>query len=188
MNLSTAEQRSLLDLARESIAQGLKSGGPIQVDVSAFEPGLRQPGASFVTLKLNGNLRGCIGSLEAHQPLASDVARNAHAAAFSDPRFNRLTDDEFDRIELSISILTPAEELTFDDEQQLISMLRPGEDGLILTDKGHRGTFLPSVWEQLPEPREFLRHLKLKAGLPADHWSPSLRVSRYQALHLAENA
>jgi hypothetical protein len=188
MNPSAADQHSLLELARQSIAHGLQSDSPLKVDLTAYEPTLRQPGASFVTLKLNGNLRGCIGSLEAHQPLASDVARNAHAAAFSDPRFNRLSAAEFDQIELSISILTPAEELTFDNEQHLISMLHPGEDGLILTDKGHRGTFLPSVWEQLPEPRDFLRHLKVKAGLPADHWSPSLRVSRYHTLHLGEGA
>jgi AmmeMemoRadiSam system protein A len=110
----------------------------------------------------------------------ADVAENAYAAAFRDPRFAPLTRPELDALDLSISILTPAESMTFESQEDLLGQLRPGIDGLILQDGDRRGTFLPSVWESLPEAGRFLAHLKLKAGLPEDHWSDSVQVWRYE--------
>lgn len=177
--LDTNQQQTLLILAETAIRHALEHGNRLQVDPLQYDEMLRQPGACFVTLKRSGELRGCIGSLEAHNNLVEDVARNADAAAFSDPRFPPLQEDELEGLELDISVLTPAEEVQFNNEADLISQLRPGIDGLILEEGYRRGTFLPSVWEQLPQPEQFLQHLKLKAGLPLDHWSGNIRVSRY---------
>ena len=118
--------------------------------------------------------------LETTRPLAEDIAENAFLAAFRDPRFPPLADDELGELEIHLSILTPAEPVSFTSEKDLITRLQPGIDGLILEEGHRRGTFLPSVWEQLPEPEQFLRHLKQKAGLPPDHWSDSIRIFRYR--------
>lgn len=172
-------QRQLLDLAEASLRHGLDYGRPPEPDTARLPSPLREPGASFVTLKSHGELRGCIGSLSAHRPLALDVTHNAYAAAFSDPRFPPLREHELEGLEIHISILGPAEPVTFTSEAALLAQLRPGIDGLVLEEGLRRGTFLPSVWEQLPRPELFLRHLKQKAGLPADYWSETLQVSRY---------
>lgn len=172
-------KRQLLDIARQSIAHGLQYGTPLRVDPADYPPALRDKGASFVTLSINHDLRGCIGMLRAERPLVSDVADNAYAAAFKDPRFPALTQAEYPNLHYHISILQPAEPMRFSDEQDLLSQLRPGIDGLILEDRGRRGTFLPSVWDSLPDPVQFLQHLKIKAGLPASYWSDSVKVSRY---------
>jgi len=137
--------------------------------------------ATFVTLQKQGELRGCIGRLEAARPLAEDIAGNAYSAAFEDPRFQPLHESELDGLEIHLSLLTPSEPLAFTSEQDLLDQLRPGEDGLILAEGSRRGTFLPSVWEQLTTPRQFLEHLKLKAGLPASYWSNSIKAWRYRA-------
>ncbi|TCT20691.1 AmmeMemoRadiSam system protein A [Thiobaca trueperi] len=173
------QRRTLLEIATRSIAHGLERGIPLEVDPADYPQPLRAIRATFVTLEMAGNLRGCIGVLEAFRPLVEDVAHNAFAAAFEDPRFPRLRPTEFAGLDLKISILTPAEPLTFASEAELLSQIRPGIDGLILQDRRHRGTFLPSVWEQLPDPVDFLEHLKRKAGLPGGYWSNSLRVLRY---------
>ncbi|MDX1698844.1 MAG: AmmeMemoRadiSam system protein A, partial [Thiohalobacterales bacterium] len=165
MLFTDSQQQELLDIARESIQEGLQRGQPLTVEVDPDSP-LASPGASFVTLKLDGQLRGCIGSLEAYRPLIRDVAENAYAAAFQDPRFSPLTYPELDRLDLSLSILTPAERMTFTSQEDLLGQLQPGIDGLILQEDSRRGTFLPSVWESLPQANRFLSHLKLKAGLP----------------------
>lgn len=178
--LSPEDRQLLLDIARRSIRHGLDQGRPLAVQAEDFEAPLRALRASFVTLNLNGMLRGCIGHLEATQPLVEDVADNAFSAAFRDPRFPPLSEQEFDSLELHLSILTPAEPLPCDSESDLLQKLRPYRDGLILSEGVHRGTFLPSVWEQLPQPEEFLRHLKRKAGLADDHWSQELEVFRYE--------
>jgi len=178
--LGPDEQRVLLDLAWESIRHGLAHGTAARVDPLDYPPALQRPGAGFVTLHRGGALRGCIGHLEAIQPLVADIADNAFAAAFRDPRFPPLSEDELEDLELEISVLTPARPMQFTDEADLLRQLEPGRDGLILEDRGRRGTFLPSVWESLPEPALFLAHLKQKAGLPAGHWSDTLRVSRYR--------
>jgi AmmeMemoRadiSam system protein A len=177
--LSHAQQRLLLDVARESLEHGLAHGRPLTVVVGDFAAPLREPRASFVTLHRQGRLRGCIGTLEAHRPLVVDVAANAYAAAFSDPRFPPLSREELADLDLSISILSPPQQLAFDSEEDLRAQLRPGVDGLILQDNGRRGTFLPSVWSELPDRRRFLEHLKLKAGLPGGYWSDSIRAFRY---------
>jgi AmmeMemoRadiSam system protein A len=170
---------TLLDLARRSITHGLDHRRPLAVDPTHYRSPLSDRLAAFVTLDRAGQLRGCIGHLEAMQPLVRDVAANAYAAAFQDPRFPPLTRAELTGLEVHISVLSPAEPMTFTSEADLLAQIRPGIDGLILSDGYARGTFLPSVWESLPQPRDFLTHLKRKAGLPADHWSDRLRVARY---------
>jgi AmmeMemoRadiSam system protein A len=171
----------LLSLARDSIRHGLTHGRPLLVDLTDYGPEFSEPRATFVTLHMESQLRGCIGSLEAHRPLAADVAHNAFAAAFRDPRFPPLSPPEFDRLELHLSLLTPAQPLIFDSETDLLGQLVVGKDGLILVEGSRRGTFLPAVWESLPDPLQFLEHLKLKAGLPRGYWSDTVQVWRYRA-------
>lgn len=176
--IAPAHRRQLLELAGSAIEKAL-GGGRFVVHATDYPEPLRAARASFVTLHVDARLRGCIGTLEARRALVEDVAHNARAAAFEDPRFPPLARVEFERLEIHISILSPAEPLHFGSEDELLRQLRPRVDGLILEESFRRGTFLPSVWEQLPEPREFVRQLKRKAGLPTDHWSHSLRAWRY---------
>lgn len=174
------EQRStLLAVAVEAIRYGLEKHAVMPVNLSRYPEPLKQHRASFVTLLIEGRLRGCIGHLEATQPVVRDVVENAFAAAFRDPRFPPVTTQEVEQLEIHISLLTVAEPIEVASESDLIEQLRPGVDGLILQEGYHRGTFLPSVWEQLPEPTLFLRHLKMKAGLPGNYWSDRVRISRY---------
>jgi AmmeMemoRadiSam system protein A len=177
--LSAAQRILLLQLARASIAHGLTHGRPVAVALHDYPEQLRVPGASFVTLHRQGQLRGCVGSLEARLPLVEDIAINAYAAAFHDPRFPSLRPAELDELTLHIAILQPAQALTFHSEADLLAQLRPGIDGLILQDGTHRATFLPAVWEGLPERHEFLTQLKRKAGLRQDHWSDNIQAWRY---------
>ena len=172
---------TLLGLARQAIAARLGLAPPPRVPEN-----LQAPGATFVTLTENGALRGCIGSLEARRPLGEDVIANACAAAFEDPRFLPLTRAEWPQVRLEVSLLSPPEAISCRDEADLLDQLRPGVDGLILAEGGRRATFLPQVWEQLPEPHRFLDHLRAKAGLPAGYWSPHLRFWRYQVQHWSE--
>lgn len=176
----------LLGLARRSIAYGIEHGRALPVDPAEYGGVLREPGATFVTLHEEGRLRGCIGHLEAVAPLVEDVAGNAFAAAFRDPRFPPLARGELPRLAIAVSVLTPPEPVAFASEAQLIAALEPGVDGLILSAGRARSTFLPAVWESLPEPREFLRHLKQKAGLPADFWSDAVRIWRYRTESFAD--
>lgn len=178
--LTPAQRRTLLEVARRSIAYGLEHGTPLPVQVSEYHRDLKALRASFITLNLHGELRGCIGHLEAVQPLVVDVAENAFAAAFRDMRFPPLTAEEWPSVKVHVSVLSTPEPMQFKDEADLLAQLRPGEDGLILQEGANRGTFLPSVWDSLPSPPEFLTHLKLKAGLAPNHWSASLQVSRYR--------
>ncbi|MDD5035989.1 MAG: AmmeMemoRadiSam system protein A [Methylococcaceae bacterium] len=178
--MSQEHRRYLLQLARDSIRHGLSHGEPLPVDASKLPSELAQRQASFVTLQKQGELRGCIGMLEAVRPLAEDIAHNAYAAAFHDPRFPPVEEEELDQLEIHLSLLTPSEPLRFSSEQDLLAQLQPGVDGLILEEDTRRGTFLPSVWEQLAEPRDFLRHLKCKAGLPPGYWSSTVKVYRYR--------
>ncbi len=184
--LNPSQRETLLGLARAAIRYGLEHATIMPITTRHYDDALREQGASFVTLTLAGELRGCIGSLEAHRPLAEDVVHNAFSAAFSDPRFMPLSSAELERIKIAISVLNPAEALNVSSEAQLIAQLRPGIDGLILQEGSRRGTFLPSVWEQLPDPEQFLHHLKLKAGLPAHHWSETLRFYRYTTTQFSE--
>lgn len=181
MSLTKDDRNTLLNIARDSIRFALASRGKqrLGVDPNQYHAALQEHRATFVTINIHGELRGCIGSLEARQPLVTDIVHNAHAAAFSDPRFAPLSESEFTEIDLHISILTPATPMSFTSEQDLIRQLNPTIDGLILQDGISKGTFLPSVWESLPEPEQFFMHLKRKAGLPVDYWSESLQVYRY---------
>jgi len=172
---------ALLNVGARAILNTLKNQGPLRIDLSSFPKELRTNGACFVTLNKDGKLRGCIGSIQAHRPLVSDVAENSCKAAFQDTRFPKLTSDELDQsdITMHISVLSPQVPMTFTDEADLVSQIRPNVDGLILQAKGKRGVFLPAVWETLPEPQQFITHLKRKAGLPWDYWSDTLQVWRY---------
>lgn len=181
MSLNKANQQRLMELAKNSIKHGLQTGRPIKINLDDYPEELTEPRATFVTLQINRRLRGCIGMLEAVRPLAEDVAENAFSAAFKDPRFPPLEAYELDNLEIHLSILTVAEPVLFSSEQDLVSQLQPGIDGLILEEGYRRGTFLPSVWESLPGPEQFLRHLKQKAGLPPDYWSKNIRIYRYYA-------
>ena len=177
--LSTENRQILRELAYRSIRHGLSSGTALEIDPAQYPADLQAMKATFVTLKRKGELRGCIGILKPVRPLAGDVAHNAWAAAFSDSRFPPLSADELDDLDVHISILGTPEAIDFDSEDELIQQIRPDIDGLILEEGFYRGTFLPSVWESLADPREFLNHLKLKAGLPANHWSDQIKVKRY---------
>ena len=178
--LNDTYRKQLLQLASNSIDYGLQQGKALPVKLDDYDLILQQPAACFVTLHMNDQLRGCIGSLEAQQPLVKDVSDNAYAAAFRDPRFPPLQAHEKTSLKLSISVLTPSTPISFISEEDLLEKIRPEIDGLILQDGHHRGTFLPSVWEQLPDKQQFLQHLKLKAGLPVNYWSDSIQISRYQ--------
>jgi len=177
----------LLKLAATSIKHGLAEGTPVNVDVASFPPELQENGACFVTLYKDGQLRGCIGSPEAHRALITDIAQNAFRSAFHDPRFPNLSEGEIPHLHLSLSVLSPPSPMTIVSEADLLAQLRPGIDGLIITDGGMRALFLPSVWEQLPKPDDFLSHLKRKAGMGADHWSDNVQAQRFITGEIKQN-
>jgi AmmeMemoRadiSam system protein A len=166
----------LLPLARGSIAEALGLHYPLPEYRQAW---LDVPAATFVTLTRNGELRGCIGSLEARRPLREDVRANALAAALRDPRFPPLSPREWHDVRVEVSLLSPPQHLPVRSEEEAWQKLRPHVDGVILEYGPYRSTFLPQVWEQLPEPDRFLAHLKRKAGLPWDFWAPQVRLFRY---------
>lgn len=167
----------LLTLARNAIAS--RFGLPTQPVDNSHTPELEAPGATFVTLTQQGQLRGCIGSLEAWRPLRQDVQENALAAAFRDPRFEPLDANELSITQVEVSLLTPPEPMAFISEADALAQLRPDIDGVIFSVGSRRSTFLPQVWEQLPNPALFMAHLKQKAGLPADYWGPGVQLERY---------
>lgn len=177
--LGEADRQGLLGIAEASIRHGLAHGHALPLEAQHFSGALAEPGACFVSLHRDGALRGCIGSLEPRRPLAVDAAENAYAAAFCDPRFSPLRASECAGLELELSVLTPAEPLPAASEAELIAQLHPGEDGVVLNERGQRATFLPLVWEHLPDPHAFLDHLRQKAGLPPGYWSGTIRFSRY---------
>lgn len=178
-SLPPEDQQALLDIARNSLISGIQYRRPASANLDSLSPALRAPRATFVTLEKHGSLRGCIGSLHAVRPLAQDVAHNAFAAGFQDPRFPPLSAAELPALDIHISILSPLEPMQFESEKDFLRQLRPGIDGILLAEGPHQGTFLPSVWEQLPDPEQFLAHLKLKAGLPPTYWSDTIRAWRY---------
>ena len=175
--------RVLVALARGAIGAefGLRTAN------GAEHAALDEPGATFVTLRQDAELRGCIGSLEPRRKLALDVRANAVAAAFRDPRFPPLAAREFGRTSVEVSLLSAHEPMAFDDEEHLLRQLRPGVDGVVLQCGRDRATFLPQVWESLPEPRAFVAALKRKAGLPADFRGPGLNVARYTVVKWTEH-
>ena len=176
---------TLLRTAVASIRHGLESGQPLASRPMEHPAGLAQPGACFITLKKNGALRGCIGTPIAHRPLIVDCAENGFAAAFRDPRFPKLTADEIPSLSLSISVLSAPQQMSINDQTDLLRQLRPGIDGLIISDQNQRALFLPSVWESLPKVTDFLGQLKRKAGMAPDHWSATFRAYRFVAEQLS---
>jgi len=183
-DIADNEKAILLSTAKQSIEYGLQHHRAKPVELSDYSPLLQSRAATFVTLNLHHQLRGCIGTLEAFQPLITDVSEHAYAAAFQDPRFSAVTEKEFPLLEIHISILTPSEPMVISSEEDLLNQLQPGIDGLIITDGSHNATFLPSVWEQLSDPREFLNHLKRKAGWSDNYWSDEIKASRYQTISI----
>lgn len=176
---------ALIDIAAGSIRRALadprwRPAAPAPIDLA-----LAAPGASFVTLRRDGSLRGCIGSVAAERALADDVARNAWGAAFADPRFDPLTAAEAPGLAIEVSVLTVPQPFAVADEADLLARLRPGRDGLIIADGGRRAVFLPAVWDVLPQPQDFVAHLKAKAGMARDHWSATVTVARFEAFKAA---
>ncbi len=180
IKLTTEDQKVCLQIARQSIKHGLDKGSVLQVITSDYSSDLQQNLATFVTLHKNRELRGCIGALKAYQPLINDVAEHAYSAAFQDPRFPALQDNEYEQLDVEISVLGKPEPVIFESEENLLQQIRPNIDGLILEYGINRGTFLPSVWEQLPDKKDFLNHLKMKAGLPQQWWDNAAKISRYE--------
>ena len=177
--LSLAQRQQLLYLARTMILHTLGRGGDYDIKLNHYHQQLHEQRGSFVTLSRQGRLRGCIGSLAATRPLVMDVAHNASAAAFKDPRFKPLQAGEFTDLDIHISVLSPARVLAVDSREELVGTLRPGVDGLILQEGNKRSTYLPSVWTSIADPQRFVSELRIKAGLPAEGWSTDMQVWTY---------
>lgn len=176
----------IVRLARASIEYGLVHGEPLAVDFEALPRAFADPAATFTTLHVGRRLRGCCGTLEAVRPLAADVAYSAFRAAFRDPRFERVGEHELGALRLEVSVLSPQETILVTSENELLERLTPGVDGLVISADGRQATFLPKVWETLPEPQKFLAALKTKCGLANDYWSDRLEFRRYRTTCYAE--
>lgn len=176
----TAIQRQqLLAIANDAIYHGCETNQPIAIDHSNYSGQLLEHRACFITVSNDGVLRGCMGSLAAKEPLIDNVAANTFKAAFKDPRFDQLDERELGFIDVEIAVLSNTVAIEFDDEEDLIRQLRPNIDGIAINEGELSATFLPKTWQQLPDGEEFLRQLKLKAGLAEDYWSDTIRVERY---------
>jgi AmmeMemoRadiSam system protein A len=179
--LTTEEKQILLRLARQALEAGVRGEGLPPLDLESLPGRLREEGVSFVTLTSGGNLRGCIGALEPYQPLAEDVREHAVAAALQDYRFPNVRPEELSQIEIEVSRLTLPIPLEYTTPEDLLSKLRPGIDGVLLRDGSRRATFLPQVWEKLPDPADFLDNLCYKMGASSGLWrTKHLDVSIYQ--------
>jgi AmmeMemoRadiSam system protein A len=190
--LSSSDKQLLLDIARAALLAATSGVDPYpkaeseSSELKNYPPALRQEAACFVTLSIEGQLRGCIGSLQAHQALVYEVRQNTASSALRDPRFAPVSAADVDRITIEISILSQPKAMQFSSESDLLKQIIPFEDGLVLEEGRHRATFLPLVWEKLPNKADFLTELKSKAGLPRDYWSNRLSVSRYKTLIIEE--
>lgn len=179
MALEAEDRTRLLELALRSIADGCGRGLPPPVPQESWPAALAEPRAAFVTLKREGELCGCCGTIEPRCSLAEDVWQNAWASAYADPRFPPLSGTEIGLLEVAVSVLSPLETLSVGNDAELLEVLRPGLDGLVLRCGAAGATFLPAVWEIFPDPRDFLTQLKLKAGWPRSLWPQSLTAQRY---------
>jgi AmmeMemoRadiSam system protein A len=181
----TSEQgRALLALARASIAARFADAPP-QPEASS-EPWLQAPGATFVSLHQQGDLRGCVGNIKPLPTLYESVVRNARAAAFEDSRFPPLNEAELAKTQLEVTVLSPLERVAAVSEAEALAQLRPGQDGVVLNYQGRTSVFIPQMWEEIPDPREFLLHLKRKARFPAE-WQPGMSIDRFTAEHWEES-
>jgi len=186
IELTQNDKNTLLDIARQSIEYGLKHKMPLPININEYSAELKQHLATFVTLNINHQLRGCIGTLKAYQSLITDISEHAFAAAFKDPRFSPVTETEYNQLDIHISILMPPEDMHCISENDLLQQLQPGIDGLVLKSGSHQATFLPAVWENLPDPREFVQQLKLKAGLNKTFWSTDIQLQRYYTISIPD--
>lgn len=185
--LSPEDQKTLLELARQTLELIAKHEDLPVLDLEGYSPDLRENGASFVTLTKNGSLRGCIGTLEAYQPLVLDVQTRAMQATKQDPRFSPVKPEETSLIKIEISRLTPPAPLEYSSPQQLCELLERGVDGVVIAEGHRRATFLPQVWEELPEPEQFLSHLCRKMGCSPNHWKHHiLEVETYHVEDFSE--
>ncbi|HEX2850222.1 MAG TPA: AmmeMemoRadiSam system protein A [Acidimicrobiales bacterium] len=185
----TADDRAyLLDIAARSIERGFDGRGPLPVDPDTAPPATRVRAGAFVTVTVAGELNGCIGTIEPIESLVATVARCAWDAAFDDPRLPALQRSQIDRTGIEVSVLSPMEPIDVHSEAELVAALRPGVDGLLIDGDGHRATFLPAVWEQVPEPELFVHLLERKAGLWPGTWSPRRRAYRYTATKFGNEA
>jgi len=185
-NLTKEDRRTLLRLARSAILAELTKGAKIEYPASVSQA-LKEKRGCFVTLHKTGNLRGCIGTIEPTKPLVTGIEENALNAAFKDPRFPPLKEDELPEIDLEISVLTKPQELHFQDGEDLKKQLKPGVHGVILSSGGQRSTFLPQVWEQLPDIEIFLEHLCQKGGMGRNCWQDTATVVKvYEAEYFSE--
>ncbi len=171
--------RDLVKLIVRSIDYGLVKGEPPKVAVNTFAKELQVKRATFVTLEKNGELRGCIGTIVPNRALVEDVVENAFRAAFKDPRFPPVTEEEKPDLSFSLSVLSPMSQMRFEGEADFLDQLRPLIDGVLIEDGGKRAVFLPQVWEQLPGKQDFLNHLRKKAGMPPGHWSDTMQAWRF---------
>jgi AmmeMemoRadiSam system protein A len=179
--LTAEEKQTLLRLAREALVHAVRGGKLRPLDHKILTPSLRDQGASFVTLTIEGELRGCIGALEAYQSLADDVREHAVAAALEDPRFRPVDETELDKIQIEVSRLTAPYPLEYSSSEDLLTKLRPKVDGVILKSDFRRATFLPQVWEKISDPEDFLDHLCAKMGVKPNLWrNTKLQVFIYQ--------
>lgn len=176
----------LLLMAWESIAHGLKTGKPIRIDLNDYPPELSEPGACFVKLHQQQKLRGCVGSIEAVRPLGEDVLENAFAAAFCDRHFSALTDNELSTIQINILLVSKLEPLDCANQLELTRQLRPNQDGLLIRDGSHHASLLPTAWDILRNPHDFVNQLKQQAGLPLTYWSKNIQLLRFTTEIIAE--
>ncbi|AMO55280.1 hypothetical protein GZ77_11100 [Endozoicomonas montiporae] len=186
MELSLPQQKELLRFARKAIADSCRQGLPPEAPADDLPALFYEPRATFVTLQKQGNLRGCIGSLQVRRPLIEDIIHNAFAAAFRDPRFHPVAEAELNEIDIEISILSPLSGMNISSEDDLLQQLIPGQDGLVIENAHYSATFLPQVWEQLPQPKQFLQHLKQKAGMPVNEWPDDMKCFRYSCFKFKE--
>lgn len=185
--LSKKEEEIILELAYAAVTYATKTGRVLPISLKDFSEPLQQPGACFVTIKANDKLRGCTGSIEAYRPLILDVTSNAHSSARHDRRFKPISFSELPNLSVAVSILSPRKQIFHKSEEDLLRRLRPAVDGLTIEIGPHRAVFLPVMWQQLPDPKEFLMHLKLKANLPPDFWSNEIETTVFEALLIGED-
>ncbi len=187
-NVSPEDKRVLLELARRTLEEVVRHGREPVVEATDVSERLRQPSGAFVTLEKHGQLRGCIGHIQPREPLYRAVIDNAHSAALRDTRFSPVTPEELSSIEVEVSVLTVPQPLEFSSPEDLLNQLTPHQDGLVLTVGFRRSTFLPQVWEKLPDKVQFLEHLSTKAGLPPSGWrDPQAVVTTYRVLAFQES-
>ncbi|WP_101760469.1 AmmeMemoRadiSam system protein A [Oceanicoccus sp. KOV_DT_Chl] len=179
---SAIQQQQMLAAAHGSIHHGLTMGTRLEVNLQQYDTVLHQPCATFVTLKIDSLLKGCIGSIQTEQSLIENLSENAYCAAFEDNRFPALTHDELSLLEIEIALLGDLEQLPCATAAELVAQLRPGADGLVLTDGDLSATFLPSIWQQVNHPEHFVRELSLKAGIDYHHWNPDIMAERYSVV------